>query len=346
MGVKEDVRKVQLTGKSTYIVSLPRRWIDEVNLRKGETLNIFEQNDKSLLLVPKGVEKPEKVTELSLNVSSKDKPSSIIRRVISLYLVGYNTIRLRTEEGRMSLVQREEVKDFVRRMLVGTEIVADSRAEMVLQVLLSYPELSVADALRRISIIAASMHRDSINSLREADNELAEEVIRTDDEVDRFNFYIVRQLKAAVEDERILKEIGLDNRRDCLGYRLITKSVERVGDHSVNIAKNVLTIQRPVSDEIFRALSEMSSLALSAFEDSISSLFAKDYYRADEVIERKRDVDACEKRVISQILERRFDAETTSSLRLIVESIRRTAEYGSDIAEIVLNLTALGAKSG
>jgi len=188
------------------------------------------------------------------------------------------------------------------------------------------------------------MHKDSINSLKESDNELAEEVIRTDDEVDRFNFYIVRQLKAAVEDERILKEIGLNNRRDCLGYRLITKSVERVGDHSVNIAKNVLTIHRPVNDDIFKALSEMSSIAIYAFEDSIGSLFAKDYYRADEVIERKIDIDACEKRVIGQILEKGFDAETTSSLRLIVESIRRTAEYGSDIAEIVLNLTALNTR--
>lgn len=341
MSRKEDVRKVQLTGKSTYIVSLPRKWVDEVNLKKGETLNIVEQNDKSLLLIPKDVKKPEKITEISVKISSKDKPDSIIRRVISLYLVGYNTIRLKTEEERMRLEQRDKVKDFIRRMLVGTEIVADSKNEMALQVLLSYPELSVAGALRRISIIAVSMHKDAINSLKELNRELAEEVIRTDDEIDRFSFYIVRQLKAAVGDERIIREIGLDNPRDCLGYRLITKSVERVGDHAVNIAKNVLAIKKPVSDDMFKVLSEMSSIAISAFEDSINSLFAKDYYRADEVIDRKGSIDSCEKRVINQILEKRFDAETTSSLRLIVESVRRTAEYSSDIAEIVLNLTAL-----
>jgi hypothetical protein len=33
------------------------------------------------------------------------------------------------------------------------------------------------------------------------------------------------------------------------------------------------------------------------------------------------------------------DAEDAPHLRLIIESIRRTAEYASDIAEVVLNLT-------
>lgn len=43
--------------------------------------------------------------------------------------------------------------------------------------------------------------------------ELAKEVIQLDDEVDRFGFYIVRQLKAAVENEAVLKSIVLSSPR-------------------------------------------------------------------------------------------------------------------------------------
>ena len=64
-------------------------------------------------------------------------------------------------------------------------------------------------------------------SLRENNVELAQEVIKSDDEVDRFSFYIVQQLKIAIKNEYLLKEIGLEEPRNCLGYRLI-KSVERV----------------------------------------------------------------------------------------------------------------------
>jgi phosphate uptake regulator len=215
---------------------------------------------------------------------------------------------------------------------------------MVLQVLLSYPELSVADALRRICVIAISMHKDAIASLENLNYELAKEVINTDDEMDRFSFYIIRQLKAAVEDDKILREIGLDNRRDCLGYRLITKSAERVGDHAVNIARDLLTVKTTVEDAIFKALSEMSSFALMEFEDAITSLFTRNYLLADEVVEKEIQIEKFEKDLINQILQKKLDAELTSSLRLIVESIRRTSEYGSDIAEIVLNLTALSQK--
>lgn len=338
---EEDIRHVQLTGKSTFIISLPRKWVNEVNLNKGETLSIIEQNDKSLLLVPKSVKKPTKATDISVIVSSKDKASSVMRKVTSLYLIGFNLIRLKFTEEKMGIQQRDMIKDFVRRMLVGTEIIADSKNEMTLQILMGYPQLSVSDALRRISIIVVSMHRDAINSLIEPNKGLVEEVIRTDDEVDRFNFYIIRQLKAAVEDARILGEIGLRRPRDCLGYRLITKSVERVGDHAVSIAKNSSALKIPIDSDIFQTLNEMSLSAVSEFEESIKSLFEKNYLVADSVIERKELIDEYEAKILKQILEKKFDAETTSSLRLIVESIRRTAKYGSDIAEIVLNMTVL-----
>jgi hypothetical protein len=42
---------------------------------------------------------------------------------------------------------------------------------------------------------------------------------------------------------------------------------------------------------------------------------------------------------VRQALSSPVDVEDASYVRLIIESIRRTAEYASDIAEIVLNLT-------
>ena len=40
-----------------------------------------------------------------------------------------------------------------------------------------------------------------------------------------------------------------------------------------------------------------------------------------------------------KVSSQKMDIEEAPYLRLIIESIRRTAEYASDIAEIVLNLT-------
>ena len=341
-GSREAIRRVQVTGKSTYIVSLPKKWVEDVGIVRGETVTILQQADKSLLVVPKTVRPPERPTEETVVTSSRNNASSLIRHVVSLYLIGYNTIHVSTNEERIAPEQREMVKEFVRKKLVGTEIVADSRREMTLQILLSYPQLSVNDALRRMHVIASSMHRDAITALLEKNDDLALEVSETDDEVDRFNFYIIRQLKAAVQDENTVREIGLTNARDCLGIRLIAKSIERIADHAVSIARNVPRVRNALGESMALSFREFSGFAIAGFDDALKSLFAGDYSLADDVIERKRKIESFERAETAEVLAAQLDVESTSSLRLIVDSLRRTMEYASDIAEVVLNLTVLG----
>ncbi len=51
--VKKDIRKVQLTGGSTYMVSLPKDWIELMGLRKGSNVEIiYSPNDYSLIIKP------------------------------------------------------------------------------------------------------------------------------------------------------------------------------------------------------------------------------------------------------------------------------------------------------
>ena len=38
-------RKIQLTGRSTYTISLPRDWIERYKIEQGEELSILEQAD-------------------------------------------------------------------------------------------------------------------------------------------------------------------------------------------------------------------------------------------------------------------------------------------------------------
>jgi phosphate uptake regulator len=332
-----ETRKLQLTGGSTYIVSLPKKWVTRNQLQKGSPLILHEAEDGSLSLAPSGLAKQEKKEEAFIKVSKKDEPDAIIRKLVSTYLVGYSLIHVKMQsQEQLSSPQRNALKDFARRYLVGTEIVTDTPSELILQILLSYPELAVESVLRRMSIITSSMHRDSMTALREQDHQLAKAVIDTDKEVDRFNLYIIRQLKLAIANPRIIPEIGLSGARDCLGYRLITKSVERTADHAVSIAKNVLLLKKQIDDETHRKIENMSTLAISAFENAIDSLFKHDFNLAENVINKTKEIAKLEKEAV--LSSQKLVIEEIASLRLLIESVRRTAEYASDIAEIVLNL--------
>jgi phosphate uptake regulator len=336
--LSEETRKLQFTGGSTYIISLPKRWIDQNQLNKGSVIKLREEEGGLLSIIPADTAISQERDEAIIKVNPKDSPESVVRKTVSAYLVGYNMIHIKAEkQNQLSTKQRHELKNFSRHMLVGTELVIDTPQELTLQVLLSYPELSVQSALRRMSIITASMQRDAITALKELDSQHAKEVLVTDNEVDRFNLYIVRQLKTAVQNPRIIKEIGLKNARDCLGYRLVTKSVERTADHAARIADNVLLIKNKLEQATIEKLETMSNLAVSMFETAIEALFRQDYALAESIVEKTKEIISMEKEAV--VSSQKIDVEDAPYLRLIIESIRRTAEYASDIAEVVLNLT-------
>jgi phosphate uptake regulator len=334
-----EVRKLQETGRASFIVSLPKKWVQDLRLRKGSLIHVSTQQDGSLLLAAGQGNAKQRPSEASIQVESDQDPQSLARRLIALYLTGLNAVILKSKDSRMPSHIRDKVRELVRTKLVGTEIVSESSAEMVLQVLLSYPELSAENALRRMVTIADQMHRDSITALCEGRHDLAAQVVKSDDEVDRFSFYIVRLLKQAVEHPQIMTEIGLHSPRDCLGYRLIAKSVERVADHSSLIAEHATELRDALTSKLAVRIKELSEFSSLLFQEASQALFRGDYSMADRVLARRDQAEKLEAEIEKQIYKQNLPPEDISALRLILESLRRIGEYATDIAEIVLNLT-------
>ena len=43
MEEREETRKIQFTGKSSYIVSLPKQWIMDLGLKQGDEIRIVRK---------------------------------------------------------------------------------------------------------------------------------------------------------------------------------------------------------------------------------------------------------------------------------------------------------------
>ena len=338
MEQREETRKIQFTGKSSYIVSLPKQWIMDLGLKQGDQIRMIRKGSSTLELYPPKFEsRSRKKEEAVIEINSEEKASSIVRKLISLYFLGFKTINVRPKDGRLSPIQRNTVKEAVKRMLMGSEIISDSTSGITVQVLVNLLELSVDGAFKRMIHLAKSMSSDAILAVKENNLDLAQEVINTDDEVDRFGFYIIRQLKIAIQNEHMLKEMGFRNPRDCLGYRLVVKNIERTGDHAAFIAQDLLEFKKSVKKEILQKIQEMNEFSLSVLDDACLSLFKEDYSQAEKTIEKTNDILKFEKKVreASKSLK---DDEEIYRVRRMTENIRRISEYASDIAEIVLNM--------
>ncbi len=331
-----ETRKIQFTGRSSYIVSLPKQWVMELGLKKGDQLRMVRRGSSVLEIYPPRNESHIQKKEDAIIEIDEKETTSIVRKLISLYFLGFKTINVKPKNGRLSAQQRNVVKEAVKRMLMGSEIISDSSDGITVQVLVNVLELTVDGAFKRMIHLAKSMFSDAILAVRENNPELAQEVINADDEVDRFGFYIIRQLKIAIQNEHMQKEMGFRNARDCLGYRLIVKNIERTGDHAAFIAKDLLEFRKSVKKGVLQRLQEMNDFCLSALDDSTLALFKEDYNQAEETITRINEIGRYEKRVAdaSKLLK----ADEVYRVRRMTENIRRISEYASDISEIVLNM--------
>jgi len=338
MEEKEETRKIQFTGKSSYIISPPKQWIIELGLKQGDHIRMVRKDSSTLELFPPKLEsRNNKNEEAIIEINSEEKASSIVRKLISLYFLGYKTINVKPKNGRLVPTQRNTVKEAVKRMLMGSEIISDSTNGITIQVLVNLLELSVDGAFKRMLHLAKSMSSDAILATKENNVELAQEVINTDDEVDRFGFYIIRQLKIAIQNKHILKEMGFRNPRNCLGYRLVVKNIERVGDHAAFIAKDVLEYKKSIKKEIIDKIENMNEFSLSLLDDASLALFKEDYVEAENIIEKADDIIKYERKIrdASKSLK---NEEEVYRIRRMTENIRRVSEYATDIAEIVLNM--------
>lgn len=333
-----EVRKVQFTGRSTYVLSLPKKWIEEMQLKPGDQVTLMRELDNSLSIIPiSASSSPESLSEVTAIITPNEGANTLKRKVVSMYLAGYNIIHLKLKTGRISSAARDAIREVVRRNLVGTEMIVDASDNITLQVLLSLPELSVNTAIRRMYLIASSMHKDSMSALIELNHELAKEVIKSDDEVDRFSLYVLRNLVMATQNGRVLREMGLKNPSDCLSYRVAVKSIERVADHACSIASKSTKLKDKMPKDSLQKIEKMSNLALSVLGDSVEALLRRDYVLADKTVDNAENIRALEDDTIATLEKDKI--QDVGNIKLVLEDIRRTAEYASDIAESALNET-------
>ena len=334
MSFPAELRKIQITGGATYVVSLPKKWVKAAGLKPKDQVALIPQADMSLLIVPKGELKPKEVSEAIIEASAETGLEAVIRDFIAHYLVGYDVIRVKLRNVRY----RDLLKNSIRQKLIGVEIMEESADEIVAQCLLGHVELPLRRALDRMHVLMLFMLKDAMKALVSNDKDLAVEIVERDDEVDRLYFFAVRQLKAAVYNRMLIEEMGLSNPRDCLGYRLIVKSIERSADHAARIASVIPTLPAQSNNKMMEKIVKMSSIAQEIHECSVKTLYKYDPNLINESMKKIEQVISLEDEIIEQLLRLKIEARTMLGIRLILESVRRIAEYGTDIAEISINL--------
>lgn len=334
MSLMKLVRRVQLTGGSTYIVSIPKEWASEIGITKGSLVTLTLEPDGTIRVIP-SARKPQAVSSAEVVVERGASRGAILREVMSKYLMGYKIIRLNFSRDDPEL--RRMIKELLVRKLIGAEILHEDSREMTVQVLVNVEDLPISAIISKMRETDKSMLRDPLDLLEKGAqaNLDAGEILARDDIIDKLYLYGLRQLNTALKGYTGLEEIGLSRTEEVLSYGMVLKNLERIGDHAVNIAMHLR--ETPAGIAGLRDLIRYGRRITEVFDSSVETFLKRDKKRANELLDTKmEELREMEKQLTG--LYSASDAQLLTSLRAIIGSYRRVADYSSDILEAVIDL--------
>jgi phosphate uptake regulator len=355
-----EERTLQVTGGSSYVITLPKDWTknlqenfseslrftDEGTLEeklshpekkenknpfKGLRLGIIEQSDGSLLITPHldGPASKEKLFKLE----EIDDQDYLFRCLIGAYIAGYDVVRV-MGNGAIPAFADETIQSYIR-MTNGQEVVEETENSIIIKDLLDPSGMIFDRTIKRMYVIAKKMYNNAISVLTTKDKELAKSTLKRDEEIDRLHWLISRQYNTILNANTLREKLGISLGK-ATNILLVSKIVERIGDHTVRIVKNVLRLaDEELDKDIIKKLEEASEYSMNIFNHSIESFFQNDLEASNKNIDSVRLLeDKCD-----EITELAFKekGKIAISLGYIVESIRRIGDYAEDICESSIN---------
>ncbi len=326
-----ETRKVQKTGGSTYIISLPKQWAKGVGIRTGSRVSIHTQPDGTLTIATLDTSTQPKRKKMDVTGCMGD---ILTRNMIAAYIAGYDIIEL---TGERILAEQKKVIRNVCHKLIGPEIIEENARSVVIQDLLNRDEVSIKKSVRRMFLISKSMHEEAMQALKNGETDLAIDVIQRDEEVDRLFLLISKQFRSVLRGARLLDTSRM-NINEYHDMRMVATFLERIADHALRIATVAHTLDYPVPDPIMELITTVGQSARKIFEEGVDALYDQDVELANQVIDNIKDIKA-QIDVLNAALLTIDSVEAAVALGTVADSIDRTAEYGVNIAESAINLT-------
>ncbi|MGD2011717.1 MAG: phosphate signaling complex protein PhoU [Desulfobacterales bacterium] len=178
-----------------------------------------------------------------------------------------------------------------------------------------------------------------LKAIEEADADLANQVLRTDYEIDEMEVDIEEECLKALA---LYQPVAIDL-RFIIAVIKINNDLERIGDQAVNIAERLITITK--SERLPEVYFDYSTMGLKAQEMlrlSLESLINMDLDEAYKVVTKDDEVDRIKHeaydRIKSAMAENPDKIGYLINLLLISRHLERLADHTTNIAEEVIYL--------
>ncbi len=263
--VKIDVRKLISFGKGSYILSMPKSWIEKNRLKKGDLISVDDEGFELVLSVNQQEQKPE-ANEIEIDAKGKDV-EILKAEIVSSYLNNYDTINILFDSHSK---EAPKIKEVIRN-LSGLEIMEQTSTRIVAKNLININEISIQNIIRRMDIITRAMMEDVVLCYR--GQCLYDNINQRDVDVNRLYFLGLRVIKNAMKNPRIAKSLGIEPWQ-LHSDAIVIHKLEKIADRQKRISRFACTadLDRASFAELDRLHTEISE----AYNNVMKSYYTRD----------------------------------------------------------------------
>ncbi|MBN1545010.1 phosphate uptake regulator PhoU [Candidatus Woesearchaeota archaeon] len=271
-----DYRKIIEFGKSSYVVSLPKSWMTEKKLGKGDVVYVGREGD-NLVLYP--VENKEAFEPLRVTIDVTDMTRDEIRlHLISKYIRNFNEITLVADN------MQSKAKDIraIIHDLMALEVIEETASKIVTKDFIHMEEISPIELVKKMDMITREMLQDSKNSFND---DRHANIADRDYDVNRLSYLVYRTVKNYQNNPLVAKKKGLKH-DDLMSFWVAAVKIEGIADDAKRLAKLIrrLKFKKQEQDQFFK----LYSLVEKYYIDSLTVFYEKDSEKAFKLIPQKK----------------------------------------------------------
>ena len=328
---KSDLRKLQVTGGSTVIVSLPKEWIKANNLGKGDFVNLEELASGDLRLSSIQSKTSKKIA----TIDCCEHMTGLRDLMIGAYLSGADVIKISCK-NKIPRKTRLDVREFLRDTR-GMEIEIDDDKEIRIISILNPSELRLQVSINRMYILISSLVNDAMDILLGEPIDLLSDIDDRERQIDARRLLLERQVASSIQLPSVERKLAVD-RFTAMEHANIARILERMGDHATRLAilikDNSHAIKIKPTQMPFSAIPIWSK----QLKNIVHNMYTKDvniiHSAKLELVGLRDKIEGEEDKLWTG----KGSAELLFCEFRISESIRRLCAYSINFAEILLNM--------
>jgi len=275
-----EYRRLISFGKSSFVVSLPKAWISQNTLKKGDLIYL-QENGPNLLLSKKDNEEKNEEKEKIIYIDGKSD-FTIEREVCSTYIQNYPRIVLRGKEIKNKVKELQHIV----QSLIALEIMEQTSDTIVAKDFLNMDSVSVEELIRKMDLVTRTMMKEAQQIFTEDNYESLNE---RDHDVNRLYFLLYRTILYNLRNPmKALKNFKLSG-LDLLRVHFIGFYIEAIADEVRRATRHArsLKVSAPQQEQLLQYIGKMNEYYLS----TMKAAYNKDTELALKVSEMKRGHD-------------------------------------------------------